>query len=91
MALFCIFWWQQKISHSLGKIFKCNWKILLSKHDNLANDPIFWTLSVGTFHSWILRSSKFSSMFWSVKSTVSHAKDDNFKLFMKAQTRNLYA
>ena len=28
---FCIFcWWQQKINHSLGKIFKCVWKILFS-------------------------------------------------------------
>ena len=31
---FCIFYWrQQKISHSLGKTFKCNWEIFLSKHD----------------------------------------------------------
>ena len=29
--IFCIFWWwQQKISHSLGKIFNCIWKVLLS-------------------------------------------------------------
>ena len=55
-----------------------------------------WILSVGTFHFCILRPSKFSSMrsplcsmFWSVKSTVLHAKDDNFKPFMGAQTRNL--
>ena len=75
MALFCIFWWQQKIIHSLGEKFKCNWKIFLSKLDNQTNDPIFWTPSVGTFHFCILRSSKFSSMrsplcfmFWSVKS-----------------------
>ena len=27
--VFCIFyWWQQKISHNLGKICKCIWKIL---------------------------------------------------------------
>ena len=31
MAHFCIFcWWQPKINHSLGKIFKCIWKIFLS-------------------------------------------------------------
>ena len=58
--------------------------------------PFFWTLSVGTFHFCILRSSKFSSMrsplcfvFKSVRSTVLHAKDDNFKLLMGVQTRNL--
>ena len=28
-------------------------------------------------------------MFWSVKSTVLHAKDNNFKPDMGAQTRNL--
>ena len=29
--IFCIFWWrQQNISHNLGKIFKCIWKILFS-------------------------------------------------------------
>ena len=33
--------------------------------------------------------SPLCSMFWSVKSTVLHAKDDNFKPFMRAQTRNL--
>ena len=56
----------------------------------------FLTLSIGTFHFCILRSSKFSSMrsplcfmFWSVKSTVLHANDNNFKLYMGAQTRNL--
>ena len=45
-----------------------------------------WTLFVDTIHFCILRPSKFSSvrspicfMFWSVKSTVLHAKDDNFK------------
>ena len=29
-------------------------------------------------------------LFWSVKSTVLHAKDDNFKPVMGAQTRNLW-
>ena len=29
--IFCSFyWWQQKISHSLGKRFECIWKILFS-------------------------------------------------------------
>ena len=62
--------------------------------------PVFssalWTLSVGTFHFCILRPSKFSSMnsglcfiFWSIKFTALHAKDDNFKPDMGAQTRNL--
>ena len=41
MTLFCIFWWQQKISHYLSKTFKCNWKILI-KHDNYTNDPNFY-------------------------------------------------
>ena len=31
MTHFCIFcWWQQKISHSLGKMFKCIWKNLFT-------------------------------------------------------------
>ena len=32
--------------------------------------------------------SPVSYMSWSVKSTVLHAKDDNLKPFMGAQTRN---
>ena len=46
-----------KISHSLGKKFKCQWKIFLTT-------PFFsstiWTLSSGTFHFCILRPSKLS-------------------------------
>ena len=64
---FCSFCWrQQTISHSLGKTFKYNWEIFLSKHDDKTNDPIFssltWIISVGLFHFCISRPSKFSSM-----------------------------
>ena len=55
-----------------------------------------WILYVGTFHFHILRLSEFTSvrsplyfMFWSVKPTVLHTKDDNFKPVIGLQTRNL--
>ena len=28
--IFVFFWWQHKISHNLGKLFKCIWKILFN-------------------------------------------------------------
>ena len=39
--IYCIFyWWQQKVSHSLGKIFKWTWKILMCSFRNgMDNTP----------------------------------------------------
>ena len=35
MAHFCVFCWRhQNISHTLGKMFKCTWKMLLSFSEN---------------------------------------------------------
>ena len=72
MAHFCIFyWWQQNISHSLCKIFKCTWTILLNCSRKKA-----WLIDLGVTALEVLRveiSAKllsqqkyWNSIFWRV-------------------------
>ena len=73
-----------------------SWGKMITRQMTPVFSSALWTLSVGTFYFCILRPSKFSSMnsglcfiFWSIKFTALHAKDDNLKPGMGAQTRNL--
>ena len=81
MVLFCIScWWQQENSHSLGKraTERSSWVNLITRQMTPFFSTTIWTLSVGTFHFYILGLSKFSSMtfalcfmFWSVSSSFT--------------------
>ena len=89
-SFFCILcWWQQKTSHSLGKIFKCIWKISFSSFSK-CYELLSWELPFARCHPlkiqdfgvfcWLSSFSAISALY--VSQTVT-LKSINFTFFWK--------
>ena len=78
-SFFCIFcYWQQKISHNLGKIFKCIWKILISsfrKYYGLLDSELllarFQPLNIKSFGIFLLTQRFFYISTLNISQTVT--------------------
>ena len=93
--IICIFcWWQQKASHSLGRIFRCIWKILFSsfrKCCGLLDSELPLTgcksLKIQDFGIFLLTQQFFDVFSLDIFQTVT-PKPINHSVFWKSSVRS---
>ena len=68
LIFYILCWWQQKVSHSPGKIFKYIWKMLFSSSENIMD---YWNLSYHyqDVNPWKYRGLEFLS--WLINFDIS--------------------
>ena len=84
----CIFcWWQQKISYSLGNLFKCTWKILLSSFSKWYMVYRLWGYHpldiIGRVIKKLFESAKTNPLFSRVDILLAIARTQSFIGFYK--------